>query len=70
MESLARTAAVSSALVYIYFSNRQALLEALLEREYKLIGTALFSEVVNASSFEEFISIFVTTTSIVIPPAT
>jgi AcrR family transcriptional regulator len=60
MESLARTAAVSSALVYIYFSNRQALLEALLEREYKLIGTALFSEVVNASSFEEVISIFVT----------
>jgi len=60
MESLARTAAVSSALVYIYFSNRQALLEALLEREYRLTGTALFSEVVNASSFEEVISIFVT----------
>ena len=60
MESLARTAAVSSALVYNYFSSRQLLLQALLEREYKLIGNALFSEVVNASSFEEVIRMFVT----------
>ena len=42
MESLARTAAVSSPLVYNYFSSRQALLQALLEREFKIGGEALF----------------------------
>ena len=59
MESLARKAAVSSPLVYNYFSSRQALLQALLEREYKKTGTALFNEVMNAGSFEEVIRMFV-----------
>ena len=59
MESLARTAAVSSPLVYNYFSSRQALLQALLEREYRAIGSALFTEVGNANSFEEVIRMFV-----------
>ncbi|MBT3623469.1 MAG: TetR/AcrR family transcriptional regulator [Burkholderiales bacterium] len=59
MESLARTAAVSSPLVYNYFSSRQALLQALLEREYKITGNALFSDVMSANSFEEVIRMFV-----------
>ncbi|HIG43370.1 MAG: TetR/AcrR family transcriptional regulator [bacterium] len=59
IESLARTAAVSSPLVYNYFSSRQALLRTLLEREYRVIGSTLFSEVGNANSFEEVIRMFV-----------
>jgi AcrR family transcriptional regulator len=59
MESLARTAAVSSPLVYNYFSSRKELLRALLEREYRVSGNALFSEVVNANSFEEVIRVFI-----------
>jgi AcrR family transcriptional regulator len=59
MESLARTAAVSSPLVYNYFSSRQALLQALLEREYKITGSELFSDVMSAKSFEEVIRMFV-----------
>jgi len=59
MEALARTAAVSSPLVYNYFSSRQALLQTLLEREYKITGAALFSDVMGANSFEEVIRMFV-----------
>ena len=59
MESLARTAAVSSPLVYNYFSSRKALLRELLEREYRVSGQALFAEVVNANSFEEVIRVFI-----------
>ena len=59
MELLARTAAVSSPLVYNYFSSRQALLQALLEREYKVNSSTLFSEVINANSFEEVIRMFI-----------
>ena len=59
MEALARTASVSSPLVYNYFSSRQALLQALLECEYKITGSRLFSEVMNANSFEEVIRMFV-----------
>ena len=59
IESLARLAAVSSPLVYNYFSSRQALLQALLEREYRVSGSALLAEVVNASSFEEVIRAFI-----------
>jgi AcrR family transcriptional regulator len=59
MESLARTAAVSSPLVYNYFSSRQALLQALLEREHRVIGRALIAEVGNANSFEEVIRMFI-----------
>jgi len=43
IESLARLAAVSSPLVYNYFPSRQALLQALLEREYRVSGSALLS---------------------------
>jgi AcrR family transcriptional regulator len=59
MESLARNAEVSSPLVYNYFSSRQTLLQALLEREYKITGEALFVEVMKAKSFEEVIRMFV-----------
>lgn len=59
IESLARLAAVSSPLVYNYFPSRQALLQALLEREYRVSGSALLAEVVNANSFEEVIRIFI-----------
>ncbi|MDC0939875.1 TetR/AcrR family transcriptional regulator [Pseudomonadales bacterium] len=59
IESLARLAAVSSPLVYNYFSSRQALLQALLEREYRVSGSALLAEVVNANSFEEVIRVFI-----------
>ena len=59
IESLARLAAVSSPLVYNYFPSRQALLQALLEREYRVSGSALLAEVVNASSFEEVIRAFI-----------
>ena len=59
IESLARHAAVSSPLVYNYFPSRQALLQALLEREYRVSGSALLAEVVNASSFEEVIRAFI-----------
>jgi len=60
MESLARMAEVSSPLVYNYFSSRQALLLALLEREYRESSNALFYEVVNATSFEDVIRVFIT----------
>ena len=59
VESLARTAAVTSPLVYNYFSSRQTLLQALLEREYRTSGKALLSEVSNADSFEEVVRMFV-----------
>ena len=59
MESLARKAEVSSPLVYNYFSSRQTLLQALLGREYKITGEALFVEVMKAKSFEEVIRMFV-----------
>jgi AcrR family transcriptional regulator len=60
MESLARMAEVSSPLVYNYFSSRQALLRTLLEREYRESSNALFYEVVNATSFEDVIRVFIT----------
>ena len=60
MESLARMAEVSSPLVYNYFYSRQALLRTLLEREYRESSNALFYEVVNATSFEDVIRVFIT----------
>ena len=59
MESLARMAEVSSPLVYNYFSSRQTLLRALLEREYRESSNALFYEVLNATSFEDVIRVFI-----------
>ena len=59
MESLARMAEVSSPLVYNYFSSRQALLRALLEREYRESSNTLFYEVLNATSFEDVIRVFI-----------
>ncbi len=59
MESLARMAEVSSPLVYNYFSSRQALLRTLLEREYRESSNALFYEVLNATSFEDVIRVFI-----------
>ena len=59
MESLARMAEVSSPLVYNYFSSRQTLLRTLLEREYRESSNALFYEVLNATSFEDVIRVFI-----------
>lgn len=59
IESLARHASVSSPLVYNYFPSRQALLQALLEREYKASSRELLAEVVNANNFEEVIRLFI-----------
>ena len=59
MESLARMAEVSSPLVYNYFSSRQTLLRALLEREYRESSNTLFYEVLNATSFEDVIRVFI-----------
>ena len=60
MESLARTANVSSPLVYNYFSSRQDLLQTLLEREHKAIAEKLISAVNKTTNFEQVIRIFIT----------
>lgn len=59
MESLARTANVSSPLVYNYFASRQALLQALLAREHKTIASTLTAQVAKAKSFEEVVRVFI-----------
>ena len=59
MESLARTAGVSSPLVYNYFASRKELLQALLERELETYAQELMGQVNAAQSFEEVVRIFV-----------
>lgn len=59
MESLARTAGVSSPLVYNYFPSRQALLEELLRREHASFTKQLSHDVANAEEFEEIVRLFV-----------
>jgi AcrR family transcriptional regulator len=60
MEALARTAGVSSPLVYNYFSSRQALLEALLEFEYQAYSRSMASRIQAADNFEEVVRVFIT----------
>ena len=59
MESLARTAGVSSPLVYNYFSSRLELLSALLQLEYDKYVTKMNEEVAGAETFEEVVRIFI-----------
>ena len=59
MESLARTAGVSSPLVYNYFASRPVLLKTLLEREFEAYAQELTGQVNAAQSFEEVVRIFV-----------
>ena len=57
MEGLARTAAVSSPLIYNYFKSRKILLQNLLERESQDITSKLNEEISAAESFEEIVRI-------------
>jgi len=59
MEALARTAEVTSPLVYNYFSSRQDLLRALLREEYDKYAAKLTQEVTQAGSFEEVVHVFI-----------
>ncbi|MEM9624092.1 MAG: TetR/AcrR family transcriptional regulator [Pseudomonadota bacterium] len=59
MEALARTANVSSPLVYNYFANRKETLRALLVHEYAGYTDKLIKDAAAATSFEEVVRIFV-----------
>jgi AcrR family transcriptional regulator len=59
MESLAREAGVTPPLVYNYFSNRPELLQALLTQEYKAFNAQILTDIQQAQSFEEIVSIFI-----------
>ena len=59
MEALARSAGVSSPLVYNYFASRQAVLRALLEQEYQVYTRKLTGEVQAAQNFEEVVRTFI-----------
>jgi len=60
MEAVARTAEVSSPLVYNYFSSRQALLEQLLVREYEMFALDMEAALSQAKNFQEVVKISVT----------
>lgn len=60
MESLARTAGVTSPLVYNYFSSRQELLGALLQHEYASYREKMNAEVAGADNFEDMVRVFIT----------
>ncbi|MFT7548879.1 MAG: AcrR family transcriptional regulator [Candidatus Azotimanducaceae bacterium] len=59
MEALARTAGVTSPLVYNYFSSRQILLQDLLTQVYTEFTSQLTQEVSAAKSFEEIVTVFI-----------
>ena len=59
MESLARTAAVSSPLVYNYFESRQVLLKALLSLEQQRFAQRLKLEISAAKDYEAIVRIFI-----------
>jgi AcrR family transcriptional regulator len=60
MEALARSAGVSSPLVYNYFDSRGALLQELLKEEYEAYTDKLAGEIGAAETFEEVVRIFIT----------
>ncbi len=55
IEALARTAGVSSPLVYNYFKSRLDTLQTLLRREYTGYSARLMEAMRNAASFEEVV---------------
>jgi len=59
MEGLARTATVSSPLVYNYFKSRKILLQNLLEKESQAYSNKLNEEVSAAETFEQVVRIFI-----------
>ncbi|MFP6793206.1 MAG: TetR/AcrR family transcriptional regulator [Pseudomonadales bacterium] len=60
MEALARTAGVTTPLVYNYFSGRQALLKSLLVQEYESYRLKTVAEVGAAKSFDDVVRAYVT----------
>ena len=60
MEALARTAGVTTPLVYNYFSSRQALLKSLLVQEYESYRLKTVAEVGAAKSFDDVVRAYVT----------
>lgn len=60
MEALARTAGVSSPLVYNYFDSRQTLLQSLLIQEYEAFTSKLIADAAQAEDFSEVARIFIT----------
>ena len=60
MEALARTAGVTTPLVYNYFSARQALLKSLLVQEYESYRLKTVAEVGAAKSFDDVVRAYVT----------
>ena len=57
MEALARTAGVSSPLVYKYFESRLDTLQTLLHREYTTYGKRIAEAMRKAESFEDVVRI-------------
>ena len=60
MEALARSAGVTTPLVYNYFSGRQALLKSLLVQEYESYRLKTVAEVGAAKSFDDVVRAYVT----------
>ncbi len=60
MEGLAKTAGVSAPLVYNYFSNRKALLQVLLRREYRRYVEDIVQASGAAKHFEDLVRVAVT----------
>ena len=60
VEALARTAGVTTPLVYNYFSSRQALLKSLLVQEYESYRLKTVAEVGAAKSFDDVVRAYVT----------
>ena len=60
MEGLAKTAGVSAPLVYNYFSNRKALLQVLLRREYRRYVEDIVRASGAAKHFEDLVRVAVT----------
>jgi len=59
MEALARTANVSSPLVYNYFSSRTELLRALLQTEYSRYARKLTEQLDHTVTFEDVVRVFI-----------
>ena len=59
IEGLASEAYVSVPLVYNYFSSRVALLQALLQREYRRFGKRTEKAVANAATFKDIVRVSV-----------
>jgi AcrR family transcriptional regulator len=59
MEALARTAGVTSPLVYKYFSSRETLLQVLLGREYKAFSENLSTKLSGTKDFAGVLRTFI-----------